>query len=1174
LAAFEPTHFSTPDLLHLARLRREPISGYTLGALHLLRVRPPTEHGRARHAQMQDRPTRLLIPTEDEVPRMPRHALSDLVDLTALRGLLERFCDATDMPIAVLDADGEVLIAKGWQDICTRFHRVHPTTSARCRESDAYIKSHLSTTGPVAYKCRNGLWDVAVPVIVNGEHIATLFVGQFHYEGETLDEELFRRQAREFGFDEAEYVDALRRVPVFHPDRVHAIMDHFADLATMLSETGLTNLELTHLLAEHRRTEDALRRRERELLEAQRVASMGSWSFDPSTQQPEWSDEAFRIVGIEPGPVAPSYDRHREFIHPEDWPAFDAAISAATDRAEPYELEMRVLRPGGETRHVVTRGEADLHADGSVARLHGTIQDITDRKLAEARRERTTEGLHAVVALAADLIGCPNADALLRRAVFLAHSRLGLSRCAILLADGNRLLGTYAVDAAGEIVDDKQRSIAIPDAWVRGSDPGATRGARWETCDPRLWPCIDADPASSEWVARTPIRAGETLVGVMCNVVGPTADAADGAQQDIAAVLCSLLGALIERDRMQGALRASEERLRRVIATANEGIWSAGPDGRTTFANRRIAEMLGYTPDELLGRPVEQFMPADQAADHRRQFEARRAGRSATYERRFTHRDGHAVTMLVSASPMLGADGSFEGSLAMLTDITDRKRAEDELRDSRETAWALLNATSQVAFLLDPNLRVVAANDASARSLGAAPEALIGRPVSDCLPLEVAEAAAGTLSDVVASGRGERLQAQSEGRHLLLAASPISSPRGNVTKVALFIQDMTDVKRAEDSQRLAAIGQLAAGVAHEFNNLLAGMMMRAERAGSLSTLEEYERLADLVLRSSSRGADICRNLTAFARPRAPARTPGHIEDPIEAALAVAARHIEVSEVLIRRSYATEGRRINADAGQLEQVFLNLIINACHAMPSGGRLTVSTRVETDEAGAAIVAAVADTGVGITSDNLPRVFEPFFTTKGLLGQDDTPGTGLGLSVSHGIVAAHGGTLTVASQLGVGTTFELRLAAHDRQADPEVAQPTPAVAPLDETPSHRGPVVLWADDEPDLREVLAQALEEHGLRVVSAADATQACAQLSARGFDLVIADLLMPGGGGRAVLAAAREASGAPPVIVLTGRAEPHIAAELVALGATECLAKPATTADVLAAVDRIIAPRRA
>ena len=164
--------------------------------------------------------------------------LPELVDIPHLQMLMDRFHAATGIPVGIIGSDGEIFVATGWQEICTAFHRSHPVTAERCRQSDDYIKASLDSEHYIQYKCKNGLWDMAKPIIVAGEHLATIYLGQFHYEDEEIDEEFFHAQAREFGFDQERYLAALRRIPVFSRDRVRKIMDFYTHLVECFVETS------------------------------------------------------------------------------------------------------------------------------------------------------------------------------------------------------------------------------------------------------------------------------------------------------------------------------------------------------------------------------------------------------------------------------------------------------------------------------------------------------------------------------------------------------------------------------------------------------------------------------------------------------------------------------------------------------------------------------------------------------------------------------------------------------------------------------------------------------------------------------------------------------------------------------------------------------------------------
>jgi len=168
---------------------------------------------------------------------------SELINVSALKRMAENLYEVAGVPMSIVDVDGTMDIGIGWQDICTKFHRTNPVTCKRCLISDQYINEHLRDGGYISYKCLNNMWDFAVPIIVSGQHIATFFMGQFFYEDEEIDLEYFRSQALEFRFDEKEYIDALKKVPIFSRKKVEHIMEYYLGLVTTLAESGLRKLK-------------------------------------------------------------------------------------------------------------------------------------------------------------------------------------------------------------------------------------------------------------------------------------------------------------------------------------------------------------------------------------------------------------------------------------------------------------------------------------------------------------------------------------------------------------------------------------------------------------------------------------------------------------------------------------------------------------------------------------------------------------------------------------------------------------------------------------------------------------------------------------------------------------------------------------------------------------------
>lgn len=394
---------------------------------------------------------------------------------------------------------------------------------------------------------------------------------------------------------------------------------------------------------------------------------------------------------------------------------------------------------------------------------------------------------------------------------------------------------------------------------------------------------------------------------------------------------------------------------------------------------------------------------------------------------------------------------------------------------------------------------------------------------------------------------------------------PIIEADGTCGGIRGVGRDVNEREEVEQAQRMATVGQLAAGVAHEFNNLLGGMLGQAEMNGG--GCSRCRKLSQAVIRGVEHGSLICRDLLRFARPRPLSRQTFAVEEPLEAALKMAERELRNADIRVECRYDTRGWHVSADAGQLEQVFLNLIINACHAMPDGGTLHVEARYD---GRGQMLACIRDTGVGIAPEHLPRVFEPFFTTKHEAGARVISGAGLGLSVTMGIVRAHGGTLQAESRLGEGSCFAIRLAAcradavesMNEEESPLTNQNTPA-ADLR---------VLLAEDDEAIRSTLQSLLELKGYHVQIAENTSETIELLGEQDFDLVISDYLMPGGGGREILKFMRESGKRAKVIMITGLADEELFRELTQSGVDRCLSKPFRLAILLETIEEIVGRR--
>jgi PAS domain S-box-containing protein len=463
-------------------------------------------------------------------------------------------------------------------------------------------------------------------------------------------------------------------------------------------------------------------------------------------------------------------------------------------------------------------------------------------------------------------------------------------------------------------------------------------------------------------------------------------------------------------------------------------------------------------------------------------------------------RRGALGTLLIRLMPGGEGRSAFLHALAAATGVALESARLVELADESRRAWdETVDALSIALCIVEPGGRIERANHAFANLLGAARSSLVGRPWVELVPQEWRPALQQALAT---AGSGAEVALRVQGRSFGVTAYSISgADRG---RAVLLLDDQTQRQRLQEqlvqSEKLSAIGQLIAGVAHDLNNPLASVVGFADYLAEFSEVPPRIREPLLVIQQEAeRAAQIVKNLLGFARKQEHRRRPTAIRPLIEATLALLRNQLMAvnveSEVLCEEALP----ELDIDPVQMQQVFVNLINNAAQAIAQTGRpgtIHIEARAWMD----GLAVAVCDNGPGMEDSVAARVFEPFFTTK-----PEGEGTGLGLSISQGIVKEHGGRITLATRLGEGATFTLELPGRLATPAPlaEEALPT-VIRPLR---------VLVVDDEPHILHYVRATLEAWGHTVDVAGDGEAALASVAESDYDLIICDLRMPRVGGR-------------------------------------------------------------
>jgi two-component system cell cycle sensor histidine kinase/response regulator CckA len=563
--------------------------------------------------------------------------------------------------------------------------------------------------------------------------------------------------------------------------------------------------------------------------------------------------------------------------------------------------------------------------------------------------------------------------------------------------------------------------------------------------------------------------------------------------------------------------RLPEGALAEMLDAAPDGIVMAGTDGRIQYVNKAAAELFGYEREQLIGAAVEQLIPGRLRGPHiadRAAYAERPRPRAMGLGLRLQglHRDGSEVPVEISLAPM-----AFEGEqaiVAVIREATEQRRLEEE-----RMRYAQAHAVEEIVGALDAIVWESTTPDRESLTyLGGREEMLLGYPRDQWMQpgfwmsLVHPEDRLAALTFVEAARESENFEllyrmisAEGEVRQVRDIVTVTRNPDDSIQRLRGVITDITDrqevAARLTQAQKMEAVGQLAGGIAHDFNNLLTIVSGYARRLSARADLVSARSDLEQILMASDRAAELTRQLLAFARR-------GHTSASLIDVSALARelepmlRRLLAADIVFDFHLAPGLPQVMMDRTGLEQIMMNLLINASDAMPAGGTLRVTTQersvsgeqaaVHGLEPGPYVELSIADTGTGMPPETVERIFEPFFSTKG------ERGTGMGLATVYGTVDQADGWIDVTSAVGEGTRFTVVL--------PAAGDPADAGPPQD----LQRPTLLLVEDEPALRLLVVTMLEEEGYLVLQAGNGLDAIALAERhRGeIDLLLTDVVMP------------------------------------------------------------------
>lgn len=968
------------------------------------------------------------------------YRLDQILDIPAIQSILEDLTSLTGIGTALLDLEGNVLVATGWAELCTRFHRVHPETSQNCIESDLYLAGHVESGKFVLYKCRNGLWDVVTPLYISGKHMGNIYSGQFFFDDDQLDLHYFRQQARRFGFDEEAYMAALEKVPRIERKKLDTLMGFLVKFTGMLSSSAVNIIELSRTVADYQAAEATLKASEAKsqallatipdlifVIDANGVFLDYRAATDTVLAVP-----AEQIIGNTISATMP----------PGVAEASLACINRALTTGDAQTLEYALPLPEGTGYYEARMVKMNNNTVLCVSR------DISERKEAEEKVQSSASFLNSVIS------GSPIPQFLIDR----SHTVL----------QWNQAMERYSGIPAREIVGTRKHWSAfydherpcLVDLLIEGSIeamadfyPGKYRESRniegaYEATDffPRMkdngrWLYFTAAPVHN--------AQGEIIGGV------------------------ETLEDVTESVRKEEELRHMNRIQSLILENTAVGI-AFVRNRLIEWSNGRVAEMMGRNPEEVVGKSTRIIYSREEDFQHVgiHAYETLGKGEWYDFEGLMQRADGSNFWGRVLGKALDPAHPQ-DGTIWIFEDIDQRKKAEEERDSLRHLMKNIIDSMPSILVAVDTRGAVTQWNLEASRITGINSEQALHRPLKDLLPQYIShtEGLQKALAEhEVFQEHRVPSRYQGETRYAEVMIYPLSA--NAIAGAVVRIDDVTDKVRLEEmmiqTEKMMSIGGLAAGMAHEINNPLSGMMQgiqnirrrlsrdlpanqaAAREAGlDLEAMEQYLGSRDIIdmlngiQRAGSRASIIVNNMLQFSRRSNIQKEAVPAAAIIDRALELASNDYDLKKqydfrhIRILREYEADMPPIWCIPTEIEQVLLNLLKNAAHALASvkppvrEPLIIVRSRRE----GSMAVLEVEDNGPGMDEALKKRILEPFFTTK-----EAGVGTGLGLSVSFFIINEnHGGKLFVQSVPGQGARFIIHLPLAD-YSSPSELPPSP--------------------------------------------------------------------------------------------------------------------------------------
>lgn len=913
--------------------------------------------------------------------------LSDIINSGEIQAVMDDFFQVTKICIGIVDIKGKVLVANGWQDICTCFHRVHPETNRNCLESDTILSlpDTNNTSKFKAYKCKNNLWDISTPIVIGGKHLGNIFVGQFFYEGESPDYEIFKKQAQKYGFDEHDYIEALDRVPRWTNEKIEAVMNFYSRLSSLISNLSFTNVKLAKAIEERNKAVEELKSNYSLLRLAGKVAKFGGWSLSLDENHVVWTDEVALIHEMPIG-YSPLLSEGIKFYAPEWRSIISEALSQCAEKGIPFDKELELVTSSGKRKWVRSIGEPVYDNDGRIYRIVGAFQDIHEHKILEKALLESEANARAIMESTDDVLILLKADGTVIDSNEGHARRLGVTRA--------ELIGKNVYQFLPEDVAARRKGI-VQQVLETG------KPYHGEDCRGEIWNEFSIHPVFE-----------------------------DKKKTDHVAVFGHDITA---RKQIEEALRKSEELLTLFMqySPVYTYIKEVTPTQSLVIrASENFKDMIGVPGSQMEGKNMYELFPFEFAkkmtADDWRVVED---GKVLVIDEEL---NGRSYTTIKFPIPATNRNLLAGFSI----DDTERKLVENEVKRMNSLLTATLESTADGILAVNrqgiisnynrkfielwhlPDIDILSHKDKTIISLVLDqlkdPEGFRARINELNLTKEE------STFDVIEFIDGRVYERYSQVQRL----------DGEVIGRVWSFRDITMRKQVEQTlkeneTRLQEINatkdRLFSIVAHDLRNPFNSVVGFSSLLSDEVAEKDYtnvERYTRIIEDSSEKALDLLQNLLEWSRSQTGrlSFTPENMD--------VCEQIKQTTELLIS-SAIQKSISINiqtppalwvyADKTMFNIILRNLVSNAIKFTRPGGQIDVSAKQVADD----LVVAVTDNGLGIPEEAIDKLFriDKVYST---FGTKNEKGTGLGLILCKELVERHNGQIWVESKKNEGSKF----------------------------------------------------------------------------------------------------------------------------------------------------------